>query len=161
MCRTESIVYEAAVTTDADGELKVYRGATENEFKLRYPAHTLSFNNENYKNSTELSKYIWQLKGQNRDFSIEWKILKNAKPYVNGSKRCNLCLTEKLEILNGLPSELLNKRSELVSKCRHENKFLLRNLKVKTSNNDPAHMHGAVHCSAIASIDLNGHTDIT
>ena len=29
------------------------------------------------------------------------------------------------------PEELLNKRSELISKCRHANKFLLRNYKTK------------------------------
>ena len=34
---------------------------------------------------------------------------------------------EKLMIINSKPDELLNKRSELISKCRHENKFYLRN----------------------------------
>ena len=45
-------------------------------------------------------------------------------------KRCMLCLYEKYEILN-YPSreELLNKRSELVSKCQHVNKFILSNYK--------------------------------
>ena len=34
---------------------------------------------------------------------------------------------EKLMIINSKPDDLLNKRSELISKCRHENKFYLRN----------------------------------
>jgi len=42
---------------------------------------------------------------------------------------CQLCLAEKLAILTGDPKILLNKWSELVSKCRHENKFKLKNLK--------------------------------
>ena len=41
-------------------------------------------------------------------------------------KRCILCLGEKMAIIT-FPEQqkLLNKRSELISKCRHENKFLL------------------------------------
>ena len=46
------------------------------------------------------------------------------------TKKCRLCLQEKFEILAyPNPDELLNKRSELVSKCRHVNKFLLANYK--------------------------------
>ena len=62
-CRTENVVYECAIITkEHKNSEKIYRGATENEFKARYPTHVLSFNNEKYKNSTELSKYIWKLK---------------------------------------------------------------------------------------------------
>ena len=44
------------------------------------------------------------------------------------TKRCSLCLHEKLAIITyPYPDELLNRRSELVTKCRHENKFLLKN----------------------------------
>ena len=44
------------------------------------------------------------------------------------SKRCMLCLHEKYEILNYPDQEeLLNKRSELVSKSQHVNKFILSN----------------------------------
>ena len=39
----------------------------------------------------ELSKHIWQLKDQKKDFTISWKILTKAKPYSNLTKRCNLC----------------------------------------------------------------------
>ena len=46
----------------------------------------------------------------------------------NISKRCLLCLHEKLLIFNyHNPAELLNKRSELMAKCPQENKFLLSN----------------------------------
>ena len=43
------------------------------------------------------------------------------------NKRCDLCLTEKVMIITANPDRILNKRSELISKCRHENKFYLRN----------------------------------
>ena len=52
--------------------------------------------------------------------------------YNNISKKCILCLQEKFEIITHLDQEnLLNKKSELISKCRHENKLLL---KIKKTN---------------------------
>lgn len=41
----------------------------------------------------------------------------------------DLCLTEKLEIINEDPKLLSNKQSELVSKCRNKNKFILVKIK--------------------------------
>ena len=43
------------------------------------------------------------------------------------SKRCSLCLNVKLEILEDKENNLLNKNSEVISKCRHyiEIKILL------------------------------------
>ena len=86
-CRTENVVYECAVITN-EGERSemMYRGATENEFKVRYPGHVLSFSNEKYKNSTELSKYIWKLKTEKKDYSLKWRIIKKSQAYRNGSK---------------------------------------------------------------------------
>ena len=80
-----------------------------------------------YTNSTELSKYIWKLRDNNQDFNIKWTVISRARPYNNISKRCDLCLTEKLMIITAKPDRILNKRSELISKCRHENKFYLGN----------------------------------
>ena len=59
-------------------------------------------------NSTELSKYIWQLGDRNKDFNIKWTIVCRARPYSNITKRCNLCTTEKLMIINSKPDELRN-----------------------------------------------------
>ena len=67
------------------------------------------------------------LRDNNQDFNIKWTIISRARPYSNISKRCDLCLTEKLMIITANPGRILNKRSELISKCRHENKFYLRN----------------------------------
>ena len=36
-----------------------------------------------------------------------------------------MCLNEKLEIASYKDDNLLNKRSELINKCRHQNKFNL------------------------------------
>ena len=46
------------------------------------------------------------------------------------SNYCSLCLKEKYFIINFPQSDiLLNKLSELISKCRHENKNMLPNIK--------------------------------
>ena len=131
-CRRSSVVYKCEITTPVTPK-KVYIGLTEQEFKDRWNAHKTSFNNRKYQHSTTLSTYVWQLKDQhNVNPKLKWSIVKQAKGYTNTSKSCALCLQEKFEILK-YPSkkELLNKRSELISKCRHSNKFLLANYKSK------------------------------
>ena len=48
---------------------------------------------------------------------------------------CNLCLSEKAFIIRNLDDvNMLNKRSEFISKCGHINKRLLN--KVKDDSND-------------------------
>ena len=111
-CLTSSVFYNANVTTESDPIGKNYIGLTEGTFKQRYTQHKL-FRNRNYSNSTELSKHIWTLKDNNTNFTIKWSILATAPAYSNKSKRCHLCLTEKLYLTR--------------ASCRHENKFYLAN----------------------------------
>ena len=79
-------------------------------------------------NETELSKHEWNLKDHGLDKNLSWEIHKKASPYQCGSKRCDPCLSEKVSIICTDPDTLLNKRTELSSKCRHRNKFLLVNV---------------------------------
>ena len=56
--------------------------------------------------------------------------------YSNDIRYFKLCLTEKFFIIKSLDDRnLLNKRSELVSKCKHQSKLLLCNVK-KIKNMD-------------------------
>ena len=126
-CLTSSIVYQAAVTRNDTKEEKTYVGHTEGEFKTRYNGHTSSFRNFRYKHATELSKYVWHLKEYSVKYSIKWRIMKKCKSYSNKTKRCNLCLHEKFLIIYYPKLSSLNSRNELLSKCRHRNKFLLSN----------------------------------
>ena len=129
-CLTTSIIYNAEVKREECNQPpKLYIGLTEHAFKQRYNNHNLTFRHEKYANSTELSKYIWQLKRNKKTFKVDWSISQRARPYSNETKRCDLCLTEKLCILNADKQTLLNKKSELISKCRHENKFYIANFK--------------------------------
>ena len=96
----------------------------------------MSVKKESKKNNTSLGKYIWNLKPkQNVAPTLKWHILKPVTPYSNIKKKRRSCLQEKLKVLPyPNPDELLNKRSELVSKWRHVNKFLLANYKANDSH---------------------------
>lgn len=125
-CRTESIVYKATVTHD-DGR-NFYFGTAEELAKKRISEHNTSFRHRQYENSTELSKFIWQLKDKGKNYNITWEIARKCQKYNCGSGRCDLCLTEKMLIARNNEPGMLNSRSELISKCRHRNKFLLCNV---------------------------------
>ena len=108
---------------------KMYLGVAETECKKqRYYNHIQSFQDENYSNSITLSSYVWKIKKTKRETpTLVWEIIKTTALYTNTTKRCSLCLHEKLAILMyPSQSELLNKRSKLVSKYWHETKFLLQ-----------------------------------
>ena len=128
-CKTPRIIYRADVSNDVDNETKFYYGLTDTTFKERYNNHKKSFKHEKYRYNTELSKYIWNLHEQNKIHTIVWSIVKK----VYGKTRsdfCKLCLTEKYFILKALGDEkLLNKKSEFINKCRHQNRLLLKNVK--------------------------------
>ena len=86
-------------------------------------------NHSKYENCTELAKYLWKLKRDKIDYTIKWSIVEKVNGKAN-STRYNLCLAEKLWIINSINDEnCLNKRSEFISKCRHLNKILLKNVK--------------------------------
>ena len=128
-CRDHNLIYCANVNETEQDNGNNYIGLTEHTIKDRIYKHRNSFKYESKVNSTELSKHVWDLKKNGiTDPAIKWSIIDHAKPYINGSKRCHLCLTEKFHIITS-PLNLLNKRSELVSKCRHENKYHLSNYK--------------------------------
>ena len=124
-CRESSIIYKATLTTD--GIAKNYYGCSETEFKARFYNHTQSFKFRQKSNATELSKAFWQAKDTGKNPSIEWNIAAPTTPYHPGARWCNLCLAEKLFILRADPTTMLKKRSELNGKCRHKNKFKLKN----------------------------------
>ena len=120
-CLAKSVVYRAEVISD-NGETKAYIVVTSNELKSQYRNHLKSFRHQKYSNDTELSKYVWELKTENRRFNITWSIIKKVSAYKVGSRRCNLCLEEKLQLMKGEKRNILNKRSELFFMCRHVTK---------------------------------------
>ena len=117
-CLTSCVVYKATVQESN----KFYIGIAETSFKDRFTRHKHSFKNANNKNATTLSQHIWET-GQNitpskPEPNIKWEIVKRAQPLRPGSKVCQLCLEEKLQILKANKNNnCLNKRSELSTRC--------------------------------------------
>ena len=105
---------------------KSYYGTCDKSFKERCNNHTSSFRNKSLQKSTELSNYIWELKENGEKNTIDWLISMKAHPYISGTRKCNLRLSEKLIIARANSASLSYKRDELVSKCRHMNKFTLK-----------------------------------
>ena len=133
-CLTTNVVYSATVTSTVNGRnetKKTYIGLTEPPFKRRFTVHKHTFNERNTPNDTSLSKYIWNLKDTGAAWEIKWEILRRAGGYNKSTKKCGICLTEKLLICEFKPKEnLINDKPEIVSKCRHQNRHLLSNIRV-------------------------------
>ena len=130
-CQTSSGIYQADLVKDSNDNEKFYFTLSDTTFKENYRNHNRDINHEMYENSTELANYIWQLKCDNTSFSVNWTIIievyENPNPLL-----CRLCLTEKLCIINFINIEnMLNKKSELIRKCKHLKKHLLWNVKKK------------------------------
>ena len=138
-CLASSVVYQALIESEV-GTFN-YFGMTEGTFKKRYNSHMFDIRHPE-SNGTTLSKKIQDLQNSNREYKVKWSIVDHACPYTAGAKSCDLCTAEKMHIALGrkgfkkLPDGciLLNKRSELMSKCRHRAKFTLE--KVKEEDDD-------------------------
>ena len=123
VCQIHSIVYKATVVAGEDQ--RDYTGLTAQTFKQRFYSHQQSFRDKKYQSSAALSKHIWSLEEKDTNFEIKREVRKKATEYQNTTGRCNLCIAEKLAIIRADKKTSLNKRSELVSKCRHENRYYL------------------------------------
>ena len=128
-CLQKSVIYKCHVKANEEDDGVHYIGLTEGTFKNRWYNHRHDFRNESKEKSTELSKHVWSLKKAGSTPALSWEIIDHAPAYRNGSKNCNLCLTEKYHIITS-NLKLLNKRTELISKCRHSNKFYFNSYKV-------------------------------
>ena len=125
-CGSKAVIYKACVhynNTTAE-----YISSTETTFKTRYNNHTATFRNIDKKNSTTLSKFIWDKK-LNPTPKIDWSIIKVCHTYKPGNKACDLCLSEKLFIIKNLNNpKSLNKRTDIANKCPHRKKHFLNKL---------------------------------
>ena len=124
---TENILYYIRIScNDKTYKPKLYKGIWKTSFKKRYTNHIKSFNMKKNKKDTKLSTEYWKLANNKLHLRISWSIKGNYKSYNPNSKRCSLCLHEKLEIVDDPKEILLNKRSEVISPRRHGNKYKLK-----------------------------------
>ena len=106
-------------------ETKIYYGISGTKFKTRFLNHKKSFNQEKHKDDTQLSNELWNIKASKEEPVLVWKILGQYQPYNVNTKQCLLCLNERLSIAIYRGNNMLKKRTELISKCRHRNKYAL------------------------------------
>ena len=114
-----------------------YFGLVEGKWKKRYYNHKSSLNHKRHSQEARLSSYVWHLK-ETLDVTPNLKrsLVRCATPDSNTLKKSLLCLYEKLVIISySRQHELLNYRSELFWKCRHENKYLLKNSELMIKGN--------------------------
>ena len=103
-CLTASLMYEGTVSSsEPDYPNKFYVGISEPPFKARFGNHERDCNNEDYASTTELSKEVWKIKKRGFTPRVTWRILKQLPAYNPATKRCLLCLGEKMEILERNP----------------------------------------------------------
>ena len=119
-CLSDNNLYRANIAPlDENSETKVYCGICETTFKLRYT----------YRSTTEtasgLSNKFWKIIDNNRSANTTCEILGRHQAYNTSSKRCSLCLNEKLKIALHRNNNMLNKQTEILKKCRHRNKYAL------------------------------------
>ena len=99
-CRAENIVYKWVASVDGYPN-KFYLGTTKSDFKQRFYNYWMSFNNESHSKDISLSKNVWEVKEKFKiKPSLKWSMIKSVPAYSNISKKCQLYLQEKFEILN-------------------------------------------------------------
>ena len=123
-CQTTNLVYKCTVSAPGRDN-KHYIGLTSNTFKERYGSHKSSLTHEKNAHKTTLSAYIWKVRSEGATPSLSWSIVKRAPAYSKETGTCQLCLHEKTTILLAEQQNSLNKRNEIISKCRHRDKWLL------------------------------------
>ena len=81
--------------------------------------------NRRYGNETTLSKFVWNLKDNNIDHDLTWKILDRAQPYNPIQDICNLCLLEKYYLIFKPETGALNENEEINRYCLHKDPLLI------------------------------------
>ena len=120
-CCTSCVIYKATINNEKTN----YIGMTQGKFKDRYTQHKHSFKNKSKKFATTLSTYTWN-KNLDPEPNIKWEIIKKCRTYQPGNQNCDLCLSEKLNIIKNANNPYnINKRNDISTKCAHSKNFTL------------------------------------
>ena len=127
-CLTPAIIYKAIISTISSEGFDYY-GSSIN-FKPRFSNHKFSLTHVSNRNDTRLSQQFWTSKEADLNPSVKWEIAEKSRPYRVGTRYWPLCTAERLHIMLALknnPSRTLNKKTELISFCKHRSRWKLRN----------------------------------
>ena len=123
-CQKSDLVYSCKV--ESANEIREYIGFTRNTFKIRWNAHNTDSRYISKRNNTTLANYVWSLKENNINYSQTWRIEMLSKSYCPELGQCGTCTNEKLLIMKTHKArQLMNKRTEILTKCRHRAQHLL------------------------------------
>ena len=77
--QVENIIYQASLNSNKPYfDEKYDKGSCETTFKKWFTNHKKSFENKQYKNETELSNEVWNLKSINNNAEIAWKFYEDG-----------------------------------------------------------------------------------
>ena len=89
--------------------------------------HKGSLNHRDSANKTTLSTKVWELRDAGHQPVVKFNIVKTAPSADTCSSRCQLCLSEKKQILYENDQLMLNSRDEIFSRCRHRARWKVGN----------------------------------
>ena len=128
LCLTSSTLYQHTIKcSDSKYKQKRFKEICKTTFKKRYASQKKSFSFFKLKNQTILSIEYGILKQKQQAPRLTWEIKGQYKAYNPTLKKCNLCLNEKLAIMDNPEKNLLNKRSEVIYQCCHQSKLKVVN----------------------------------
>ena len=127
-------VHRTDVTNNKTNEHQYYSSIPDTPFKERFENHKTSFRHRSRLTASDLSKYYWKLVENSAVPTIKFSTAKRVKGNTSISN-CKLRLSEKVFITRNLDGvNVLNKRSEFISKSRNINKRLFD--RVRDDSND-------------------------
>ena len=135
LCLTDCLLYYATIICDKENYSKLCKGTWETTFK-KHQETTKSPTFQPTKAIPNFLTNIALLKQSSLTQKYLGKSKGNASPTILFPEDCNLCLNEKLEILDDEDQKLLNKQSEIISHCCHQNNFKLKFLAPNTGDAD-------------------------
>ena len=98
-CPVQNVVYKCTVSATPNFAKRVYPGVAEGDWNQRFYNHKKLIKSKSYSNDTNLSSYLWDLREKHDVFpTLTWSAVKSVHGYSNISKRCLLCLNEKVLI---------------------------------------------------------------
>ena len=143
-CLAENIIYQAKIKAlppkraELEDEVvmdprlpdvQTYLGRTKPSWKFRRNGHTASFKHIGMRTDSGLSKYVWDLKGLKRGYTLSWSLIARSSSYSPSLDTCRLCLTEKHLLMQHPGLGTLNVEDEFYSACRHRDPLLLSKIK--------------------------------
>ena len=109
----ESLLYYATITCSKENCTRFNKEICETTFKRCFANHKKSFNIPRYKNNTIFFTEYWALITNWPNLQVWWQIKRRYKSYNPVSRRRNLYLNAKLEILHDKCKNLLNNDQKL------------------------------------------------